>query len=74
MLHPLNDLGAYLKQGSMGRPLCMLVGVLYTLAILGCTRGGVQKCVCVCVPLGKPRILMDWRLLVKEYLANYGMP
>ena len=47
-LHPLKDLGAYLKQGSMGRPLSMLVGVLYTLTILGCTRGGVQKCVCVC--------------------------
>ena len=30
--------------------------------------------VCVCVPSRKPHFLVDWRLLVKERIANIGMP
>ena len=31
-------------------------------------------CVWVCVPSRKPRFLVDWRLLVKERIANTGIP
>ena len=29
---------------------------------------------CVCVPAQKPRFLVVWRLLVKERIANIGIP
>ena len=33
-----------------------------------------ESCVCVSVPLRKPRFPVDWRLWIKEGIANNGIP